>query len=167
MNREKENKKTKQCSHCKSEIDVLATKCPQCQSDLRSWPMRHLFLLLMGVIIIVTILAVGQSFYNRIEDKSGFNSVSRGEEGFLRVAGQKEILVASTKESLDRLVNAAVSKDNYGMGEMVLSGEAFFVDTGIKVLVIESGLTSKRIRILEGKKTGYSGWVPSEFVSLQ
>lgn len=32
---------TKLCKHCRSEIDEKASKCPNCQSDLRSWFRKH------------------------------------------------------------------------------------------------------------------------------
>jgi len=45
------------CPHCKSEIILSAKKCPECQSDLRNWFVRHwiisslLFLMLLGFIL--------------------------------------------------------------------------------------------------------------------
>lgn len=44
---------TKNCPHCKKEVDKKATKCPYCQSDLRMWARRHP----IGTLIIAAILA--------------------------------------------------------------------------------------------------------------
>ncbi len=41
------------CKYCKSEIILSAKKCPQCQSDLRNWFVRHWIIsILLGLIIL-------------------------------------------------------------------------------------------------------------------
>lgn len=42
---------TKKCPKCMKEVDVKASKCPHCQSDLRSWIRQHP----IGVLILVLI----------------------------------------------------------------------------------------------------------------
>lgn len=44
---------TKLCKHCRSEIDEKASKCPQCQSDLRSWFQKHSILTIILALFIV------------------------------------------------------------------------------------------------------------------
>lgn len=41
----------KKCKSCQKEIDPKATKCPYCQTDLRSWFRRHPILTFLGIII--------------------------------------------------------------------------------------------------------------------
>lgn len=48
---------TKKCKGCQSEIDAKAKKCPQCQTDLRNWFIRHKILSGIGVIVIIGIIA--------------------------------------------------------------------------------------------------------------
>lgn len=46
----------KQCPNCKSEINAEATKCPQCQSDLRNWFVRHKFV--SGILLLLAVLLI-------------------------------------------------------------------------------------------------------------
>jgi hypothetical protein len=46
----------KKCKGCQKEIDAKASKCPHCQTDQRSWFMRHKVLTVLGGIIAFFIL---------------------------------------------------------------------------------------------------------------
>ena len=69
-----------------------------------------------------------------------------------------------TKQGLDDYTKAAVNNDTMGMAQMIYDGEGFLASDGTKVLVIDSGLGTRQVRILDGKFIGQSGWVPMEFV---
>jgi hypothetical protein len=63
-NLEEENKKaTKECPKCRTDIPLKATKCPNCQSDLRSWFRRHPVItgILCLVLLIVLVSALGEN----------------------------------------------------------------------------------------------------------
>lgn len=46
------------CKHCKKEIPEGATKCPECQSDLRNWFLRHKILSgILGLFILGFLLS--------------------------------------------------------------------------------------------------------------
>jgi len=47
----------KKCPKCKEEIADKATRCKHCNADLRSWFLRHKFLSLVFVIIIIAIIS--------------------------------------------------------------------------------------------------------------
>ena len=49
-------KPKKQCPHCKSDIDAEATKCSQCQSDLRNWFIKHKFV--SGILILIAVFTI-------------------------------------------------------------------------------------------------------------
>lgn len=49
--------KNKLCPKCRKEVDLKATKCPHCQSDLRNWFRQHPLGALLLVMIIVPIFA--------------------------------------------------------------------------------------------------------------
>lgn len=51
-----DNKTTKKCKHCQTDIPLGAKKCPNCQSDLRNWFSRHPILTFLGIIIILPII---------------------------------------------------------------------------------------------------------------
>lgn len=40
-------KQTKACPQCKTEIPLAAKKCPNCQSDIRNWWLRHPVMILI------------------------------------------------------------------------------------------------------------------------
>lgn len=78
-----------------------------------------------------------------------------------------ETVVLRTKELLDEYIKAAVNKDTYGMATIIYNDGGFFVPNGTKVLVIDSTVGSRQVRILEGEHLAESGWVPKEFVLKQ
>lgn len=67
---------TKICEHCKTSIPFEATKCPQCQSDLRSWERRRP--ILAGVCVIAIIIFT----FSMIEDVSTPHQPISQEESF-------------------------------------------------------------------------------------
>lgn len=56
---------TKKCKSCQSEIDAKAKKCPQCQTDLRNWFVRHKILSGIGIIVIIGIIGSAASQSNK------------------------------------------------------------------------------------------------------
>jgi hypothetical protein len=66
-------------------------------------------------------------------------------------------------DEFQRLANAG---DSYGVAEMIYINRLFTVDSGTKGLVINTGFSLVRVRILSGKQAGNSGWVNREFVKL-
>lgn len=50
-----EQNPTKKCPKCMKEVDAKASKCPHCQSDLRSWIRQHPIGVLILVLIFVPI----------------------------------------------------------------------------------------------------------------
>lgn len=90
-------------------------------------------------------------------------SLSTGDRGVL-YHESGTVIVASEKKYLDEFFNALNIKDKYGVGEMVLTGKIFEVPNYTDVLIIDSGLFNSKVRVLEGKHAGRSGWVPYEWV---
>ena len=69
--------KTKKCPFCAEDINYDATKCPKCQSDLRSWFAKHkimtFFLIIILFVSVVT--AMGEMFNtNSTQTKTEANS---------------------------------------------------------------------------------------------
>lgn len=125
------------------------------------------FLVIIAGILVLLIMSSSNNSSPQPLSQEQPKGPSMGEKGVLRVPGQTEVLVASSKENLDKITHAAVVKDNLGIAQMVLASEAFFVDAETKVLVINTSFATREVRILEGKKFGSSGWVPFEFVVSQ
>ena len=49
----------KKCKHCQTDISNNAKRCPNCHGDLRIWPMRHPFIVIVLLFIILVFLWPG------------------------------------------------------------------------------------------------------------
>ena len=77
--------------------------------------------------------------------------------------GSELVIVAVTKADLDEITRLSIAGDNLGIATMIADGNAFMVNKGTKARVIERGLYTRRVRIMDGDYYGESGWVPMEF----
>ncbi len=91
------------------------------------------------------------------------SSPNSGDQGRLYMDGGT-IPVAITKDALDKMTRSFNVKDEIGFDNLFLSGQAFWTESGTKVLVIDMSFATRKIRILEGSQYGRSGWVPYEWV---
>jgi hypothetical protein len=96
------------------------------------------------------------------EAKSGPNQ--NGKERVLRIKGGGLVPVAVSEQALNRLIQLSVAEDNLGIAEMILSGQAWNVTSGTKVVVIDEGVLRSEVRIMDGPQRGKAGWVPSDFL---
>lgn len=62
----------KLCPHCQRQISKGAKKCPECQSDLRSWFSRHPIITTIGVLFILG------SVIGAVNDSSSSSATSQG-----------------------------------------------------------------------------------------
>jgi len=87
-----ENKTTKKCKHCQTDIPIGAKKCPNCQSDLRNWFRRHVVLTVLGSIILFLIIvgAMGSNGPSKIGENPATNEESSQSQIF-KVGDQVEI----------------------------------------------------------------------------
>ena len=76
--------------------------------------------------------------------------------------GEVPVAISATAEA--RLTRLANAKDAIGFRQMFLSGQAFAVQSGTDVLVIDRGFLTSEVRILAGPHAGKSGFVPSDFL---
>mgnify|MGYP000430432711 CR=1 FL=1 len=69
------------CKHCKKDIPEGATKCPECQSDLRNWFVRHKIISgILGLFILGLILSVFGTSDTRTTSVSGNNTPKEYQE---------------------------------------------------------------------------------------
>lgn len=92
------------------------------------------------------------------------SNIGIGEEGRLYIDGSSPIGVSVDKESLNELISSIIIHDSSGIQNLILKGKVFIVEEDTRILVIDRGFTSTKVRILEGGNTGMAGWVPSEWV---
>jgi hypothetical protein len=163
---------TKKCKLCQSDIPLNAKKCPKCQGDLRNFASRHKIITTLLILFIIGSIksgfdeAISPEENTPSQTQSSFVSV--GEEGYLRLASQTNIVVALSKEALDDIVKSSVAKDDRGIAEVVAEGRAILVPAGTKVLVLSSpSLGVREVRVLDGAFINVKGFVPREFISNQ
>lgn len=76
------------------------------------------------------------------------------------------IILANTKEAYKEMHKYSIANDQMGLSGMVLSGNAFIVDSGTKALVIDRGVFEFEVRIQSGDRVGNPGWVAGDLVKL-
>jgi len=57
-----------------------------------------------------------------------------------------------------------MAKDEHGMGLLLASELIFTPQSGTRALIIDTGMTTRKVRILEGRYQGRSGWIPYEYI---
>lgn len=165
-------KQTKKCPQCQTEIPLDAKKCQHCQSDFRSWSARHkimtgLLILMLGfVTFCVMLLSIEKDkIAPRINRNSPSNSssLSIGDIGYLQ-SSSGSLLVAFNKRDQEEIIRLATIQDSLGISKMILDGWVMLIDSGIQVRVIDKDLSYMKVRIMEGKFYGEAGWVPGDSV---
>ena len=91
-----------------------------------------------------------------------------GEQGIINCGGSICGL-ALTEEAWRENRKAERAGDIHGTAALMMAGKLTTVNNGTKVLVIDynPGTALMQIRVLEGKGTGLSGWVPFERIIKQ
>lgn len=60
---------------------------------------------------------------------------------------------------MEDLSKASTARDSIGLLEMLTSGRAFRVAVGTRVRVIDQGIETSRVRMLDGPRAGQAGWL--------
>ena len=153
----------KKCLECGKEISDEAGKCPNCGKTQTKRSTRScLVLIILLFIIFIAIPAIFNDLTGRKSTTSS-SSVSVGKNGYLDSGGEL-VPVASDEAAFDAWNSAIVAKDEHGKVLLLASLRVFAVPKGTKVLVIDMATFKRKVRILDGKKKGWSGWVAMEYV---
>lgn len=134
------------------------------QQVKKKWYKKWWAIVLFGVIAIVLISSMGGSESATVTKSEFFNP---GEEGYLRVSGSNIVSVLNTPEIHEQFMKAGLAKDTYGMAKIISDGRGFNVNVGTKVLVIDSEVGIRKVRVLDGEHAIKEGWVSKEFISKQ
>lgn len=73
----------------------------------------------------------------------------------------KEILVATSKENLDKYLSAKTESE---LNSMLLNGSVFHVEDGVKVKIVENKGGTVKVKILTGDSNGKTVWTFTEAV---
>lgn len=89
-----------------------------------------------------------------------------GREGRLQVDGGADqlILLALQRDDVEAVGKALRAGDGAGIVELVRRGRALLVSNGTKVLVIDTAVFVRQVRVLDGDQAGRAGWIPTEFI---
>lgn len=123
----------------------------------------------IAIIIVLVVLVVCVNLLRSPTGPTDESTASYDEPSMKRIGdiaylqlkdGQDDVWVSEDEQTYKELIDAVMAQDNIGIKKLVLySGRVFTVDSGTKVLVLESGLERAKVRILEGDNYGKSGWV--------
>jgi len=99
------------------------------------------------------------------QEKAGRSGIpSRGEAGYIEVEGENSVWVSIDEKSLEEL-NAFSRANNEGaIRQMIQAGRVLVCIKGTKVAVVDPGIFSTTVRIMEGQHSGRTGIVPNEFL---
>lgn len=134
------------------------------QQVKKKWYKRWWAIVLFGVIAVVVLSNIGGNDTTTVIKSEFFNP---GEEGYLRVSGSNIVSVLNTPEIQNQFMKAGLAKDTYGMAKIISDGGGFNVTTGTKVLVIDSEVGIRKVRVLDGEHSMKEGWVAKEFISKE
>jgi len=93
-----------------------------------------------------------------------------GEEGILNNNSDKNdtsgiSILAIDEKAFDDFTQASIANDKYEFNKMINSGRLFTIPNGTAVKVIDIKSPGRtKIRVLEGKYVGESGWIAFEFI---
>jgi RNA polymerase subunit RPABC4/transcription elongation factor Spt4 len=149
----------KKCKYCAMMIPKEAKICPHCRKKQGTSFFVGFLAVIFGLIII-SMMINALSEHKPIGQRS---SVSVGKEGIINGGGEETLLTVS-ESAFDEWIKAKAANDEYAMGAMFMNGKAFTVKSGTKALVIDQSMFKRRVRILEGKYKGISGWTAMEHV---
>ncbi len=93
--------------------------------------------------------------------------IGPGDEGYLRVSNSEIVTVLKTEELQEQFMKSGLANDTYGMAKIIADGGGFNVPVGTKVLVIDSEVGVRKVRVLTGDHAMQEGWVAKEFVQKQ
>lgn len=104
-------------------------------------------------------------------------AISIGDEAYLRLPDNNDpeqvILLAINKDDYDEVLKTLMAKDYVGILDLSNQGKAFGVHNGSKVLVIDTAVGIRKVRIVKGvnpvdeDKVGLAGWVAMEWVKSE
>ena len=86
-----------------------------------------------------------------------------GSIGVLR-SGGGYVLAGTSEAALDRLTQLCNAKDSYGLAQMMLAGQALGIKDGTRARLIDPGIITHEVRVLEGEYRGRSAFISAEFL---
>jgi len=120
-------------------------------------------ILILCAIVGIAIVYIERTYHPK--PGTGATQPTIGEQGFLRMPGDDYCIIAVSEAALDRAIDTAIAKDEWGWRELARDHQLFLVPSGTRILVLDyGGLGKRKIRVVEGNWEGRAGWVVAEHI---
>lgn len=90
--------------------------------------------------------------------------IRRGSAAYIEVDGENDVWVSINEKALDELNSFSAARNEDAITQMMQQGRVLVCAKGTKVSVVDPGVFSTTIRIMEGKHSGLTGIIPNEFL---
>jgi len=95
---------------------------------------------------------------------SGGAPLKAGDSAILRVDGETTVWVTIDEKSQKELSSFSSAKNEKAIEQMMQAGRVLVCFKDTEVSILEPGIMTMKIRIMDGKHEGKSGYLPSEWV---
>jgi hypothetical protein len=89
---------------------------------------------------------------------------NKGESGYIEMGSQDTVWVAINEEAQRELVSFSRAQNEAAVKQMMQQGRVLVCARRTKVSIVDPGIMSTTIRIMEGEHAGRTGIVPNEWV---
>lgn len=167
------------CRECQQPVSKRAKLCPHCGARLRRrFGCGCVVMLIFGAFVLMLMLSVLVVAFNpptNAPNKApqASNSAKPSLDTYRPVAGDlaelsmgssSSVLVAPTKEAYNRLTKLGHSNDVQGIDSLIELGVVWKVPAGTPCRVVDAGVLTYEVRILEGAYVDRLAFVVREFV---
>ncbi len=94
----------------------------------------------------------------------GKSAPKRGDLATLAIDGESTVWVTIDEKSQDELSAFSRAKNEQAIEQMIQSGRLLVCAKNTTVSVLEPGILTTKVRVMDGKHEGKTGYLPSEWV---
>jgi len=103
-----------------------------------------------------------KEYYTKIENESGEKITSY--DAVLNSNNYGRIVVAKTKDGLTQYDKAMSANDNDKVSKLLFDGEIALLENDLKANILDFGIATTKVTVLEGLYKGYTGYIITEQV---